>query len=148
MPVSATPRGSARLPELWSMLNASTQAEPSAETFSLNASDPTSPNSARPEKLSEKNTDAVLAAVSFEICSRISPLPPPAALMELSSAALDFTLNRLGETADVLMPTWTALSSVTGRSRRSRQWMPSNTNITSSASDQMHQPVFGARNAQ
>src|SRR5882757_9574766 len=129
------------------MLNASTQLEPSADTFSLNASEPTRPNSARPENASEKNTDAVFAAASFEICNRASPLPPSATLIALSSAALDLMLSRLGELADVLMPTWTALSSVTGRSRWSRQWVPSNTNTTLSATDQMHQPVRGTKNA-
>ena len=48
------------------MLNASVQADPSAETLSLNVSAPTRPNSARPEKLSEKNTDAVSADDSFD----------------------------------------------------------------------------------
>src|SRR5947209_9173327 len=130
------------------MLKASTQAEPSADTFSLNASDPTSPNSARPEKASEKNTDAVFAALSLEICSRASPLPPSATAIAVSSAALDLMLSRLGELADVLMPTWTALSNVTGRLRWSRHCVPSNTKTTLSATDQTHQPARGTRNAQ
>src|ERR1700709_764470 len=100
------------------MLNASAQADPSGDTFSLNASEPTRPNSARPEKASEKNTDAVFAELSFEICNRASPLPPSATLIALSKAALDFTLRRLGLLAEVLMPTCTALSIVTGRSRK------------------------------
>ena len=90
---------------VWSILNASTHAEPSADTFSLNASEPTRPNSARPENASEKNTDAVFAAFSLEICSRASPLPPPATGIAVSSAALDLTLSKLGELAVVLMPT-------------------------------------------
>ena len=79
------------------MLNASTHADPSGETFSLNASEPKRPNSARPEKASEKNTDAVFAELSLEICSRASPLPPSATLIAVSNAALDFTLRRLGD---------------------------------------------------
>src|SRR6201747_3047789 len=119
------------------MLNASTHADPSADTFSLNASEPTRPNSARPEKASEKNTDAVFAALSLETCSRASPLPPLATGIAVSSAALDLTLSRSGELAVVLMPTCTALSSVTGTWGWWRQWAPSNTNTTLSATDQM-----------
>ena len=78
----------------------------------------------------------------------MSPLPPSAASIAANSAALDLTLKRLGLLAAVLTPTRSALSSADGRLRKSRQTAPSKTKMISSATDQTHQPVFGARNAQ